>query len=131
MTKTISFLLIGLMLNAVFCVSSASGAVPNDSAKQAKMVAKLKTELQKMGVGANSKLEVKLNDGTKFSGYLNEINEEDFVVMTQNDDPRRVRYDHVRKAKGRHRYHRFALSTGLLGLALGILLFTLSGNDRY
>lgn len=131
MKKTITLMLIGLMLNAVFYVSSANGAVvPDNSAKQAKMIAKLKVDLQKIGVGEESKIEVKLNDGTKISGYLSEINEEDFVVKSQNDDPQKVRYDTVRKAKGRHRHRDFAYSTGLLGVLLGVLVIVLSSNSN-
>lgn len=86
-----------------------------------------------MGVGEESKLEVKLYDGTKISGYLSEINEEDFVVKAQNDDSKRIRYNDVRRAKGRHRHQRFTLSTTLLGIFLGVLIIALSGNsdNRY
>lgn len=134
MKRIVSFLLIGLILNSVFYVSAANGAVVEpDSAKEAKMAAKLKTELTKIGVGQESKLEVKLNDGTKISGYLSEINEEDFVVVAQNDDPTRIRYRDVRNARGRHRHHKFALTTSILGLVLGVLLIALSGDsdNRY
>jgi hypothetical protein len=51
------------------------------------------------------------------------------VVTAKNDDPRRVRYDTVRKAKGRYRHHSFALSTTLLGLALGVLVLVFSRNS--
>lgn len=130
MKKFISFMLIGLILNSVFYVSSASGAVvPNDSSKEAKMTAKLKNELTKIGIGQESKIEVKLNDGTKVSGYLSEINDDDFIVVAKNDDSKRIRYDNVRKAKGRYRHHRFALTTSILGVVLGVLLIALSGNS--
>ena len=130
MKRIVSFFLIGLILNSVFYVSAANGAViSSDSAKEAKMVMKLKTELTKIGVGQESKLEVKLNNGTKISGYLSEINDEDFVVVAQNDDTKRIRYRDVRNARGRHRHHRFALTTSILGLALGVLLIALSGNS--
>lgn len=131
MKRIVSFLLIGLILNSLFLVSVADGAVvSNDSAKESKMVTKLKTELNKIGVGQESKVEVKLNNGTKISGYLNEINEEDFVVVAQNDDSKRIRYKDVRRARGRYRnHHRFALTTSILGLALGVLLIALSSNS--
>ncbi len=135
MKKIITLMLIGLMLNAVVYVSSANGAViPDNSAKEAKMVAKLKMDLQKIGVNKDSKIKVKLNDGTKVLGYLSEINEEDFVLVGQNDDPNRIRYDKVRKARGRDRHRNFAYSTGLLGVLLGVLVIVLSSsssNNRY
>lgn len=130
MKKFISLMLIGLILNSVFYVSSASGTVvPNDSIKEAKMTAKLKNELTKIGIGKESKVEVKLNDGTKISGYLSELNEEDFVVVDSNDDSKRIRYGNVRKAKGRYKHHRFALTTSILGAVLGVLLIALSSNS--
>lgn len=40
MKKAISLILIGLIFNAVFCVSSANAAIKDNSEKQAKMAAK-------------------------------------------------------------------------------------------
>ncbi len=132
MKQTITLLLIGLMLNSIFYVSSAKAAsLPDNADKQAKIAEKLKMELQKLGVGKESKVEVKLIDGTKISGYLSEINDEDFVVVSKNDDPNRIPYRHVRKAKGRYGYHHFAVSGTVLGILLGVLLLTtLSGNSN-
>jgi len=130
MKNIIALMLIGLVLNMSFFVSTADCS-PNakDSVKQAKMVNKLKAELNKIGVGKESKIEVKLNDGTKISGYLAEINENDFVVGQKDDDRKNVRYDRVRKARGRFGHRRFSLTTSILGAVLGILLITMSNNN--
>lgn len=131
MQKMVSLVLIGVILNLTFYASSANGAMLNeDSAKRAEMVGNLKMELNKIGVGKESKLKLKLNDGTKISGYLAEINDEDFVVVPKDDESKRVRYSDVRHARGRHRYHRFSLTASLIGAALGVLLFALSGNSN-
>lgn len=130
MKKIISGILICLVLNMTFYVSTANGNTNSkDSAKQAKMIGKLKSELNKIGVGKESKIEVKLYDGSKISGYLAEINEEDFAVTQSDDETKRVRYDRVRKAKGRYGHRRFAVTTSILGAVLGILLIALSNNS--
>ena len=134
MKNIVCFMLIGLILNSVFYVSSANAAVvPSDSSKEAKKIAKLKMELNKIGIGKESKIEVNLTDGTKVSGYLTEINEEDFVVIPQDDESKRIPYRQVRKARGRHHDYRFAYSASILGLVLGVLLIALSGtsDSRY
>ncbi|MCD9188099.1 MAG: hypothetical protein LUM44_16895 [Pyrinomonadaceae bacterium] len=129
MKKIISGILICLVLNLTFYVSTANGNTNSkDAAKRAKIISKLKAELNKIGIGKESKVEVKLNDGTKISGYLAEINEEDFAVTQSDDETKRVRYDRVRKAKGRYGHRRFAMTTSILGAVLGILLIALSNN---
>lgn len=131
MKKIISLMLIGLILNATFYVSTAEGSTKAaDSAKEAKMIGKLKSELNKIGVGKESKIEVKLNDGTKISGYLAEINQDDFVVTQRDDKSKKVRYDRVRKVKGRYGHRRFALTTSILGAFLGVLLIALSKDSE-
>lgn len=131
MRKIISGILICLVLNMTFYVSTANGNTNSkDSAKQAKMIGKLKSELNKLGIGRESKIEVKLYDGSKISGYLSEINEEDFAVTQNDDETKRVRYDRVRKAKGRYGHHRFAVTTSIIGAVLGILLIALSNNSE-
>lgn len=131
MRKIISGILICLVLNMTFYVSTATGNTNSkDTAKQAKMIGKLKSELNKLGIGKESKIEVKLYDGSKISGYLSEINEEDFAVTQNDDETKRVRYDRVRKAKGRYGHRRFAVTTSIIGAVLGILLIALSNNSE-
>lgn len=129
MKKFLTFLLLGMILNSVFYTSSAQGASLSKSTKDEKMVVKLKDGLNKIGVGEDSKVKVKLNNGTKVSGYLSEINNHDFVVVTPNNNTARIHYDNVKSARGKSRYGRFSCSKALLfSLVLGTLLVALTGD---
>lgn len=43
-------------------------------------VAQLKTKLAKFGTGKKSRVEIKLSDNTKRTGYLSQVNENSFVL---------------------------------------------------
>lgn len=54
----------------------------------------------KLGVGEQSKIEVKLKDGSKLKGALREVKENDFVVMDEiTNNEVTVSYPQVQKAK--------------------------------
>jgi hypothetical protein len=132
MKQILSFLMIGFVLNAVFFASTAKANVVADvSAKKAETIEKLKDDLYKIGIGQDSKLEVKLTDGKKFSGYLKEINQEDFVVVAKNSDENRVRYDRVKKAKGKSHRHSFSMKTAYISAFLSVLLIFLNRGRTY
>jgi small nuclear ribonucleoprotein (snRNP)-like protein len=130
MKKISTFLLIGFILNAVFYTSSAHGtSLSSKSTKEEKMIVKLKNGLHKIGVGEDSKVRVKLDNGTKVSGYLSEINNHDFVIVTPENKASRIHYEQVKSARGKSRYGRFSCSKALLfSLALGTLLIALTGD---
>lgn len=128
MKKTISFALIGLILNALFFVSTAKANNPtNTEAKKAEAIAKLKSDLQKIGTGEDSKVKIKLNDGKKVSGYLKEINDDNFVIISKDNRDNRIPYHHVRSAHGRSSRDYFVYSmVALIATLLGGLLYSVS-----
>lgn len=85
--------------------------------KQAEWQAKVKSKIEKLGVGENSLIEVKLKDKTKVKGYIGEISDDYFVVIDKlNGTSTKVPYPQVKQAKGNN------LSTGAkIAIGLGIL----------
>lgn len=79
----------------------------------------MRTELMKLGVGEQAKIEVKLKDGSKVKGYLREVKEHDFVVMDEATNAEvAIPYPQVQKAKGHN------LNGGVkILLTVGIALF--------
>lgn len=69
--------------------------------KEEKFIEKLQSNIQKQGVGVNSKIKLKLKDGTKLKGYISEINDNEFVVVDEkNGQNVSVVYPQVGQAKG-------------------------------
>ena len=93
--KTISFILIGLILNLVFYPISIRANQTQDD-KDAKLVEKIKKETAKLGV--NEKVKVKLKDGTKLKGYITEIKDQYFVV-TNNGQSTTIQYSQAKQVK--------------------------------
>ena len=50
--------------------------------KEEKRVGKVRAEISKLGTGADAKIEVKLQDGTKVEGHIAEADQEQFVVSS-------------------------------------------------
>jgi hypothetical protein len=42
---------------------------------------KIRTKVQKMGVGANARVEVRLRDNTQLKGYITDANQDSFTVV--------------------------------------------------
>ena len=82
----------------------------------------MKTDVAKLGTGKDSRIQVKLKDGTKLKGYVSQISENSFVVVDEKTGAlAEVPYPNAKQVKGNN------LNTGvkiLLGVAIvfGILL---------
>ena len=96
--KTLSMLLVVLVINLAALPSVfANGSNPE---KEAKFAAKVKAEILKLGAGTESKVKIKLKDGTKLKGYLSEISETGFVVTDETGKSNTVPYPSVKQASG-------------------------------
>ena len=107
--KILSALLVILLVNLAVIPS----VFANDNKAE-----RVKTEINKLGVGVDSKVEVKLKDGTKVKGYVSEINEDGFVVTDANGKSTPVPYPQTKQVKGNN------LSTGVI-VTIGIVAFLL------
>jgi hypothetical protein len=79
MKKLITLTLAVLVFNLAL-VGTATASTEAD--KAAKRAEKVKAGIQKLGVGRDSRIEVTLADGTKLKGYVSEIKDGSFVVMS-------------------------------------------------
>jgi regulatory protein YycI of two-component signal transduction system YycFG len=97
--KAISMLVTVLLLN--LALAPAAFAKTEGNSKEVKFIEKLRANLQNQGVGVNSKINLKLKDGTKINGYVSEIKADEFVVVNENTGQNNnVPYPQVKQAKG-------------------------------
>lgn len=68
-------MLAGFVLLSAFGIQRA-GAQTSDQATE-----KIKSKVQKIGVGTNAKVEVKLRDNTQMKGYITESNQDSFTMF--------------------------------------------------
>jgi hypothetical protein len=75
--------------------------------KEARLAQKVKAGILKLGVGPETRVDVKLKDKTRLTGYVSEINDSSFAVTDlKNGETRTVAYPNVVQVKGNN------LSTG-------------------
>lgn len=105
-----------LFLNLVLSPSVwASG----NTEKGIKLAEKVKTNISKLGTGANARIKLKLKDGTKIKGYISEVSEDSLVVQNEKTGlSERIAYTSVKQVKGNN------LSTGVK-IAIGVGIFIL------
>src|SRR5919109_2859611 len=112
--RILSLLLITLIIT---WAGSQTAYAESKAEKQARFVEKVKAGISKLGVGEQSRVEIKLRDKSKLKGHIQEIGEEDFVVAeAKTNKTTRVAYAQVQTVKGNN------LSTGAkIAIGLGIL----------
>jgi hypothetical protein len=92
--KTFAIILSGILLSAIFGAPSAS-AKAADPARQASEV---KAKVEKVGVGSDSRVEVKLRDDSKVKGYVSAAGEDSFTVTdSKTGAARTFNYSEVAK----------------------------------
>lgn len=111
--KTLLMLLVLLLINLAVMPSAFANDNPE---REVKFAAKVKAEIAKLGVGTDSKVEVKLKDGTKLKGYVSEITESGFVVTDKDGKSTAVPYPNAGQVKGHNS------KTGII-ILVGILVF--------
>jgi len=121
--KLISLFLLGLLLN-LGSVNLLAGTAKNEK-KEAEFAQKVKANVTKLGIGKDSKVQVKLKNGKKLKGYVSEINEGYFVVTDETtNQATQVPYPQTKQVKGNN------LSSGVkiaIGLAIFVIFFAIVG----
>jgi len=107
-----------LVLNLLF---SSSVFAETKSEREAKRIQKVRTNVEKLGTGKSARIELKLKDGTKLKGYIDRINENNFVVIDEKTGAENeVPYPQVKQVKGNN------LSTGVkIAIGVGIAIVVL------
>jgi len=124
MKKILSVAIITILVSLVGNVRPTCAST--DAQRQARHTERVKTAIQKLGAGKESRIAVKLRDDSKLVGYVSEVNEDDFAITSSSNGAiTRVKYPNVRQVKGQN------LSTGAkiaiisLSIATGLLAFFL------
>ncbi len=118
--KVLSLVVVVAVFHAGFCMQTASAR--SKAEKQARFAEKVKAGVERLGVGEETYVTVKLRDKTKLTGYISEAREESFVVTNlKTSEATTVAYADVKKVKGHN------LSTGAkvaigVGIALAVML---------
>ena len=122
--KVLSLVVVVVVFHAGFCVQTASAR--SKAEKQARFAEKVKAGVEKLGVGEETYVKVKLRDKTKLAGYISEAREESFVVTDlRTSEATTVAYADVKKVKGHN------LSTGAkiaigIGIAVVVVLIIIA-----
>ena len=112
-TKTMSFLLIGMILNLGFFHTTGFA-----ESKAEKHAAKVKAGIVRLGTGVESRVKVKLRDKTVVKGYISEVTEDSFTVVNEETNfVTKIPYSQAKQVKGNN------LSTGVkVAIVLGIFI---------
>ena len=109
--KCLSLLLIGLLASASAARPVSAAPVMNHDDPP---VEKIKRSIDKLGVGEKAHASVRLKDGTKVKGYIQQTGENDFVIANARTGQKTtVAYSDVKRLEGRN------LSTGAK-IAIGV-----------
>jgi hypothetical protein len=117
-------IILACLLVQMLCVQPATAKSKEE--KQAELTQKIKTEISKLGVGRDARVEVKLQDKTKLAGYISEVKDESFIITDRKTSgTTTVPFADVTQVKGRN------LSTGAkigigIGIGIAIVVITLA-----
>jgi hypothetical protein len=102
MSKKLIALAVSTALLCAMCATPAAAGPAED--EQARLAAKVKSAVAKLGTGPDARIEVKLRDKTKLKGYIREANAENFVLVDDKTGAStQITYPQVKQAKGRNR----------------------------
>jgi hypothetical protein len=109
--KVCSVVLSALLLQAAAVPAFAATSVE----KEAKRAEKVRTQLSKLGTGADARIRVVLRDKTKLEGFVSQAGADTFAVTDAAGRTTTVDYGQVGKAQGNN------LSTGAkIGIGIGV-----------
>ncbi|MBZ5723227.1 MAG: hypothetical protein LAO03_23055 [Acidobacteriia bacterium] len=127
--KTIALLLIAILAlngSGFSLQTSPPSAGPQTQTSEAKQAAKAKAEVQKRGIGEQSRVRVRMRDGTEVKGYINKVEENSFEVTDRKSGKVvAISYNDVNKVKGPglSKAADIAIGVGILvGIVVGILI---------
>ena len=130
MKKLLTMLVAFLMFTAV---SVHPVAAATKAEKEARFAGKVKTGIEKLGVGSDARVEVKLRDKTRLKGFISETSENGFVVTDlKTGASNTVAYADVSKVKGNNLNTGAKIAIGIgigVGITLLVLWLIIASND--
>ncbi|HVF66807.1 MAG TPA: hypothetical protein VM914_04040 [Pyrinomonadaceae bacterium] len=127
--KICSAVLAALLLQAAAVPAFAKTSAERD----AQRAEKVRTQLSKLGTGADARVRLELRDKTRLEGYLSDAGSDTFTVTDKEGKSTTVPYQDVKRAQGNN------LSTGAeiaigAGVAAAVVLIVLysmyAANER-
>jgi|ERR1043165_5845015 hypothetical protein len=124
------FLSLGVAISLALFVCSTTFARSSKEEKEAKLAANLKAGIAKIGTGPAARVEVKLRDNTKLKGYVDQVADDHFVIISDTTGAATaVAYPQVKRVKGNN------LSTGAkiaigIGVVALLVLWASAVSDR-
>ncbi len=116
MKKLVSFILVA-SIQILFV-----GSVIAET-KEEKKIAKIKSEIAKLGTGPDARIEVKLKSGAKVKGHVAEANPEHLVITEAKTGQNvLVSYPQIKQAKGNNFNTRIAIAIGVIAFVIFIIL---------
>jgi hypothetical protein len=112
---------------------AASGIRPAYAAekknKEDRMAEKVRSGVQKLGVGQDARIELKLRDKTKLAGYVSQSNDDNFTVTDiKTGSSTVVSYPDVTKVQGHNLSTRTKVIIGVaIAVAVAIVLYSVKG----
>lgn len=127
--KVVTLVVVAFLLN----VSSASFAYAGSKEeKETRFAEKVKAGINKLGTGADARIEVKLRDKTKLKGYVSEAGADSFVVVDEKTRATAtVAYSQVKQVKGNNlsTAAKIAIGVGVILTPIIIALIFASSGD--
>lgn len=130
--KIISFAFVCLLMHTTGGLALAG----SKAEKGSRRIEKVKAGIAELGVGKDARVAVKLNDKTKLSGYLSQVNDDSFVVIDlKTGTPTTVAYPEVAQVQGHNLSTgvKIAIGVGIAVLVIGIIILVASKqlDDSY
>jgi len=115
------FLVIALATNSIALPARQATEAPNQTS-DSKNAAKVKAEVQKRGIGKQSRLKVTLRDQTEVKGYVSQIGDASFQITNpKTQDVTTIAYADVKKVRRPGLSRSVGIAIGI-GVAVVILL---------
>jgi hypothetical protein len=115
------FLVIALATNSIALPARQATEAPNQTSDW-KNAAKVKAEVQKRGIGKQSRLKVTLRDQTEVKGYVSQIGDASFQITNpKTQDVTTIAYADVKKVRKPGLSRSVGIAIGI-GVALLIVL---------
>lgn len=119
--NTLSVVLGLVLAAATVCSESADGS--NRPSAEARHIQKIKSSVLKLGVGRDARVQVRLRDKTRLSGFIRDVGVDSLVIESETTGSvTTVGYPNVTQVKGHN------LSTGAkigIGIAIGFAVTAL------
>jgi hypothetical protein len=125
--KVTSFVFVCLLMHTTGGLAIAGSKVE----KESRRIEKVKAGVAKLGVGRDARIDIKLKDKTKLSGYLSQVNDDSFVVSDlKTGASTTVAYPVVAQVRGHNLSTgvKIAIGVGIVVLVIGIIILV-AAND--